>query len=132
MHSIADGLKTIKEMSCNRKKGTYLLTDCLAPYAHEKLAEEVKNSRGFSILCDNATDITMDKFFCVNVRYVITDKCEPTMRFYRLLGAGELGETDALFGLLSNTFAEDGIEWENVIGYRSDGDNLMQGGKNCC
>ena len=65
LHSIADDSKTIKKMSCNRSKGTYLLTDCLSPYAHKKLFEEIRNSRGFSILCDKATDITMDNTFFV-------------------------------------------------------------------
>ena len=130
LHSIANNSKTIKQMSCNRSKGTYLLTDCLSSYAHEKLVEEMKNSRGFSILCDKATDITMDKTFCVNVRCVITDKCEPTTRYYRLLPVGKNRGADALFEHLSKTFAEDGIEWKNVISCASDGENLVQGGKN--
>eukprot|EP00794_Sanderia_malayensis_P001634 gene1634-1812_t len=99
--------------------------NCLAPYAHKKLVEEMKSSRGFSILCDKATD----KTFCVNVRYV-NDKCEPTTKRYRLLLVGKEGGADALFELLATTFAEDEIEWNDVIGYASDGENLMQGRNN--
>eukprot|EP00794_Sanderia_malayensis_P006444 gene6444-7174_t len=89
----------------------------------------MKSSRGFSILCDKATDLTMNKTFCVNVRYV-NDKCEPTTKLYRLLPVGKEGGADALFALLATTFAEDGIEWNDVIGYASDGENLMQGRNN--
>ena len=94
---------------------TYLLTDCLSPYAHEKLVEKMKNSRGFSLLCDKATDITMSKTFCVNVRYVISGKCEPITRFHRLLPVGKDEGADALFELLTKTFAEDWIEWKNWL-----------------
>eukprot|EP00794_Sanderia_malayensis_P001687 gene1687-1880_t len=85
----------------------------------------MKSSRGFSILCDKATFCT----FCVNVRYV-NDKCEPTTKLYRLLLVGKEGGADALFELLATIFAEDGIEWNDVIGYASDGENLMQGRNN--
>ena len=69
LHFVADDSKAIQSMTCNRTKGTYLLTECLSPYAHEKLMEEIALFGGFSVLCDKATDITMNKIFCVNFRF---------------------------------------------------------------
>eukprot|EP00795_Rhopilema_esculentum_P005760 gene5760-11035_t len=58
LHFIADDSRAIKDMTCNRTKGTYLLTECLSVDAHERLINAMKAAKGFSILCDKATDIT--------------------------------------------------------------------------
>ena len=73
-------------MSCNRTKG-YLLKKCLPPYAHQKLVAEIKKN-GFSVLCDKATDITINKIFRVSVRYSKENEdgiLFPVTRLYRLL-----------------------------------------------
>ena len=129
LHFVADDSKAINSMTCNRTKGTYLLTECLSPYAHEKLIQEVALSGGFSVLCDKATDLTMNKIFCVNMRFLNSDTNEPVTRFYRLLPVND-GSAEGLFELLKETLEEDGIGWDKVIGYASDGENLMQGDKN--
>uniref|UniRef100_UPI00358E6B22 uncharacterized protein isoform X4 n=1 Tax=Myxine glutinosa TaxID=7769 RepID=UPI00358E6B22 len=128
LHGIADDSKGIKEMSCNRTKGTYLLTECLSQYAHEKLVEDLKLSSGFSILCDKATDITMNKVFCVNVRFLNANN-EPVTRFYCLIPVEE-GDATGLYASLESTLQKDELHWDKVIGYASDGENLMQGAKN--
>jgi hypothetical protein len=73
-------------MTCNHTKGTYLLTECLAPYAHDLLVADFKKSWGFSILCDKATDVTMNKYFmkvfCVNVHFLDENHLEPVTCFY--------------------------------------------------
>jgi hypothetical protein len=129
LHGIADDSKAIKNMTCNRTKGTYLLTECLAPHAHDLLVADLKKSRGFSILCDKATDITMNKVFCVNVRFLDESCCEPVTRFYRLIPVDQ-GDADSLFDSLNTALDQDKLLWENVTGYASDGENLMQGGNN--
>ena len=67
---VASDSKSIKDMTCGRTKATYLLTECLGVSAHEALLQELKEAKGFSILCDKATDIIMNKIFCINVRYI--------------------------------------------------------------
>ena len=129
LHGIADDSKAIKNMTCNRTKGTYLLTECLAPHAHDLLVTDLQKSRGFSVLCDKATDITMNKVFCVNVRFLDESRVEPVTRFYRLIPVEE-GDASGLFDSLNTALAEDELSWEKVTGYASDGENLMQGGNN--
>lgn len=125
LHGIADDSNAIKGMSCNRTKGTYLLTECLSQYAHEKLVDDLKSSSGFSILCDKATDATMNKVFCVNVRFVNGNN-NPVTRFYRLIPVEE-GDAAGLFSSLQNAMKKDDLHWSQVVGYASDGENLMQG-----
>ena len=67
LHFVANDSKVINGMTCNASKGAYLMTECLAISAHESIVEKMKNRRGFSILCDKVTYITMKKIFCVNV-----------------------------------------------------------------
>ncbi|KAK4319067.1 hypothetical protein Pmani_009961 [Petrolisthes manimaculis] len=129
LHFVADDSKAIKSMTCNRTKGTYLLNECLSPYAHEKLMEEVAVSGGISILCDKATYITMNKTFCVNLRFLKSNTFEPVTRFYRLIPVSD-GSAQGLFELLKETLVKDGIGWDQVVGYASDGENVMQGERN--
>lgn len=113
LHGIADDSKGIKDMSCNRTKGTYLLTECLSQYAHEKLVEELKVSSGFSILCDKATDITMKKVFCVNVRFLTVNN-DPVTRFYRLIPVEE-GDATGLFESLESALQKDELHWDKSL-----------------
>lgn len=129
LHHIADDSKSVKDMTCNRTKGTYLLTECLSVYAHENLVGNIKAAKGISILCDKATDVSMKKMFCVNVRFLPSDSSEPVTKLYRLLPV-EDGKVDGLFESLRAALEEDGISWDRVVGYASDGENLMQGQNN--
>ena len=126
LHGIAEDSKAVKAMTCNRTKGTYLLTECLAVYAHEQLVADLKKANGFSILCDKATDITMKKVFCVNLRYLNKETCQPITRFYSLIPVEE-GNAEGLFMCLQETLEKDELPWTKVLGYASDGENLMQG-----
>ena len=110
LHKIADDSKAIKNMTCNHTKGTYLFTECLAPYVHELLVANLKKARGFSILCDKAKDITMNKVFCGNVRFLDQSHFKPVTRAYRLIPVDSL----------DTALHEDQLLWENVTGYASD------------
>ena len=57
-------------MTCNHTKRTYLLTECLSVDAHERLKKCYEGWKRLLDLCDKATDITMNKTFCVNVRFI--------------------------------------------------------------
>ena len=80
LHYIPDDSPTIKDMTCGRTKGTYLLTECLSVNAHEKLVQSIKAAKGISILRDKATDVSMEKVFCVNVRFLPSDLSEPVTK----------------------------------------------------
>ena len=117
-------------MKCNRTRGTYLLTECLSVDARERLVNAMKAAKGFSILCDKATDITMNKTFCVNVRFIDSESNMPTTMLNRLLSVDSDGGAAALFQLLEQALEGDRIDWNSIIGYASDGENLMQGESN--
>ena len=129
LHYIADDSPTVKDMTCGRTKGTYLLTECLSVNAHENLVQSIKAAKGISILCDKATEVSVEKMFCVNVRFLPSDLSEPVTKLYRLLPV-EDGKADGLFQALGLALEEDGILWEQIVGYASDGENLMQGQNN--
>ena len=117
--------KIAHNITCGRTKTTYLLTECLFTSAHSRLVDEMSKSDGFSILCDKATEITLKKVYCVNVRFSINGSI--ISKLYRLIELKEGGDTDALFTALTKILHEDNLSWRNVIGYASDGENLMQG-----
>ena len=66
--------------------------------------------------------------FCVNVRFLPSDLSEPVTKIYRSLPV-EDGKADGLFQALGLALEEDGILLEQIVGYASDGENLMQGQK---
>ncbi|CAK8684056.1 unnamed protein product [Clavelina lepadiformis] len=120
---IASDSKAIKDMTCGRTKTTYLLTECLAVDAHERLIQELQEAKGFSILCDKASDISMNKIFCINVRYLYNGS--PRTQLYRLIRL-KRGNAEALFASLEEALVKDKLTWQQVVGYASDGENLMQ------
>ena len=126
---IANDSNTIKSIRCNRTKGSYLLTKCLAVYCREVFVAKLQNSKGFSILCDKSTDISCKKIFCVNVRIVDSSENKPVTSQYRLLEVHQ-GDADGLFATLSQAFIKDGLSFDKVVGYASGGENLMQGQSN--
>ena len=69
----------------------------------------------------------MKKTFCVNVRYVDSECATTKTKLYRLLSVDGNGGADSLFSILEDSLMEDGIESGKVVGYASDGENLMQG-----
>eukprot|EP00112_Aurelia_sp_Birch-Aquarium-sp1_P018380 Seg4379.2 transcript_id=Seg4379.2/GoldUCD/mRNA.D3Y31 product="hypothetical protein" protein_id=Seg4379.2/GoldUCD/D3Y31 len=117
-HGIANDSKGIKGMTCNRTKGTYLVTECLSVFSHGMLVADLKKSRGFPIVCDKATDITMNKVFCVNVRFLESSRSEPVTRF-RLIPIEE-GDATGLLNSLKIALEKDDLAWERVTGYASD------------
>ena len=89
------------------------------------MVADLKKANGFSILCDKATDIRKNKVFCVNVRYLDKEKCQPITRLYRLIPV-EDGNAQGLVNCLQDSLEKDELTWEQVLGYASDGENLMQ------
>ena len=94
------------------------------PYAHELLVADLKKARRFSTLCDKATDITMNKVFCVNVRFLDESRFKPVTRLIPVKDRDAAG----LFDSLDTALHEDQLLWEKVTGCASDDENWMRGG----
>ncbi|CAK8685795.1 unnamed protein product [Clavelina lepadiformis] len=121
---IASDSKEIKDTTINKRyKNNILLTECLAVDAHERLIQELQEAKGFSIPCDKASDISMNKIFCINVRYLYNGS--PRTKLYQLIRL-KRGNAEALFAVLEEALVKDKLTWQQVVGYASDGENLMQ------
>jgi len=113
LHFISSDSQNLHSMSCNRTKGTYLLTECLSVRAHKDLLIDLKNSSGFSILCDKATDITMTKIFCVTVRYSNPSTFDTESKLYRLIPV-EAGDATSLFNSLEACLKIKRMEYHGI------------------
>ena len=82
LHFVVDDSKTIRDMKCNKSKGTYLLTECLSTFAHQKLLEGIGTANGISILCDKATNITMEKKHFVSMFVTLTVNVQQQKQSY--------------------------------------------------
>ncbi|GFO38100.1 proteinral transcription factor ii-i repeat domain-containing protein 2 [Plakobranchus ocellatus] len=127
LHDIADDLKGIHDMSCNRTKDAYLLGECLTVYAHAIVQNKLKAWGSFSLLYNKATDISMNKnFLCQHIRFLDPDSSFPVEMLYRLLPI-ENGKAKGLFSALMDALEPHNLGWDFVVA--SDGENLMQGSK---
>lgn len=70
----------------------------------------------------------MKKVFCVCIKFLKIATCEPVTRFHSLIPVND-GCGEGLFELLKATL-EDGTGLNKVVGFASDGENLMQGERN--
>lgn len=57
-------------------------------------------------MCDKATDIIMNKFFCVNVHFMDESCFEPLTCFYQLIPVQD-GDATGLFDCLSTALEKD-------------------------
>ena len=71
----------------------------------------------------------MKKVFCVNVRYMEKETCQPITRLFALIPVEE-GNAEGLFNCLKVILEKEELPWTKVLGFTSDGENLMQGGNN--
>ena len=73
----------------------------------------------------------MNKVFCVSVRYLSQETAAPITRLYRLIPV-ENRDADGLFQSLQAAHNKDDIALNKVIGFASEGENLMQRTKQLC
>lgn len=109
-------------MTCNKTKETYLLTECFSVNVHENLLVKSiklkKAAKGVLILCDKIPIFKEKNVFNLWRSFN-----------YRLLPT-ENGNADRLFESLRAVLEEDDTSWDRVVGYPSDGENLIQGQSN--
>lgn len=62
----------------------------------------------------------------MNVHFVDGSQNKPVTSLYHLLEVHQ-EDADGLFATLNQVFTKEGLSFENVVGYASDGENLIQG-----
>jgi len=64
---------------------------------------------------------------CINIRYVASGKAKA---FLYKLAPVTCGNAETLFKVIKELFDNDNSPWDKLVGYASDGENLMQGTSN--
>ena len=127
-HAFPDS-KIAKEVKCARTKTTAVIKHALAPAAHKNLISKVSTSPAFSLLMDESTDRGDLKREGTLIRYYDEATLHVTTGF---LGLQEVPQATAsnLFECLDFHLKQDGLTYEKLIGWNSDGASVMLGKRN--
>lgn len=127
-----------QKVSCKRTKTKGIIINVLGEDAKEKLITILKNTK-FSILTGESTDISSTKTSCILVRFYCQESGKIVSRFWDLQqifndndpkGAEEGATARRLFNHIKSSFNKYDIPSKNVIGFGSDGSNVMMGSEN--
>lgn len=125
--------QVLKNIRCNRTKATLITQNVIGLSSFEELIELLKITP-FSLIIDESTDRSSTKHLAMTARLVLSD---PTKyQFYVrniFLGLLAVEKSDAvtLYSSIVQFFTENGILYKtNLIGFASDGANVMVGRKN--
>uniref|UniRef100_A0A1X7VI38 DUF4371 domain-containing protein n=1 Tax=Amphimedon queenslandica TaxID=400682 RepID=A0A1X7VI38_AMPQE len=99
----------IAKFSSGRTKTTAVITNVLAPYTQQKLINSMN----------------VMKSACMVIRIFDEDAGIVRSEFYKLAELGDKADAETLFNAIESTFREDGIPFDNLIGFASDGANTM-------
>lgn len=129
---------TAKALALKRTKATAIVKNVIGSSYKEELANKLKETK-FSVLCDESTDVGSVKSSCVVVRFHDKNAGVVECKFWELYdvynakdpGSVQEGATGKnLFEGLMATFDKYNIPVANIIGFGSDGCNVMMGVNN--
>lgn len=127
-----------QSLAMKKTKTKGVIMNVLGADEKENLTSILKSSK-FSILTDESTDIASVKTACVLVRLYSETNGRIVTRFWNLeqifnandpRGTEEGASANRLFEMLQETFRSRDIPYDNVIGFASDGCNVMMGCRN--
>lgn len=127
----------LKDVNLSRTKVTSVIKNVIGVEAKKQLAEKLKKTK-FSILTDESTDISSEKTCCIVVRFFDAESQSITSKLWGLVqvfnsdisGENASATAEHLYNLLIKSFNEFNIPMENIIGFGSDGCNIMMGCNN--
>ncbi|KYN18889.1 Zinc finger MYM-type protein 1, partial [Trachymyrmex cornetzi] len=116
----------LEKLQIHRTKCSMLITNVLAPAILSDLIEDVKESKlGYSLIVDESTDIAVNKFMGICIRYY-SKKYKTVMidflGFIELKKATAIDLKDALVQYLSQI----NLDISEMIGLGTDGANVLQ------
>lgn len=128
--------KIAKELGVRRTKAKAIVTNVIGATEKEKLCTILKKTK-FSILVDESTDIAVTKTVCILVRYFAEELGKIKTSLWELLplyqeetNVDYQGTADHLYKVIINTFTQKEIALSNIVGFASDGCNVMMGQHN--
>lgn len=130
--------KILKETNITRKKTAKIIYKGVGPGHKAELAEKLKTSK-FSIMTDESTDISTSKASCVVVRFFNDISGRIESKFWNLheifsdddpSAVNEGATAENIYKKLKKSIMDYGIPLKNVVGFGSDGCNVMMGSAN--
>ncbi|KAB0790621.1 hypothetical protein PPYR_14935 [Photinus pyralis] len=139
LKEIAPDSRTLSDMQLGRTKLTALVKNVIGLEHKNDLIQTLKMSK-FSILTDESTDISCQKTACIVVRYYDQGCSRIRSSFWELIqlfgDSADQGTVDTsvtgerLYNVIVNSFEKHNIPLSNVVGFASDGCNVMMGKNN--
>ncbi|CAK1590602.1 unnamed protein product [Parnassius mnemosyne] len=127
--------KATSEIKMHRTKCTAVIQEVLAPHFKKNLRTDISNN-SYSLIIDESTDVSVNKYLAVVVRYFDPMIGKVITRFWNLIQLFDEKTTDhvanaeKLFNTVIGSFQKYEIPTENIIGFGSDGCNTMMGCNN--
>lgn len=124
-----------KGINIKRTKCTAVISNVIGDFEKQELLNLLRRAK-FSILSDESTDISANKCICIVVRFFDTRVQKISSSFLELVpifdadAESSLQNAEHLFEKIINIFKSNDVPLENIIGFGSDGCNLMMGQHN--
>ena len=128
VHAFPD-CKIAKEVKCARTKSTAVVKHAIAPAVHKAMIADVLVSPAFSLMMDESTDRGDQKREGSLIRYYDESSLKVKTGFLGLLDVVQANAAN-LFECLDFQLKEDGLTYEKLIGWNSDGASVMLGIRN--
>ncbi|XP_063860623.1 LOW QUALITY PROTEIN: uncharacterized protein LOC135100933 [Scylla paramamosain] len=114
-----------RSVRCGRQTSREIVVKCIGNESLKEIVACLKIHK-YSIIVDESTDVSTTKQLAIVVRVVNTQQCTVEDKFLQLLDV-EDSSAEGLFHLLSTFFDENGIPFENMLGFAADNASVMMG-----
>ena len=117
----------IADIKCKRTKCCKIITKVLSPVIENNL-EKILSSNRFSLLIDESTDLSNEKYLCFLVRYFINGQINTSL--LDLIPVSAEGDSAKCMYMQFKTCVQKRkIDLNNIVGFCSDNANVMVGRK---
>lgn len=127
MQAVCLDSKIAKEIKCSSTKTHDIIDHIIGKESFDSLCEDLRQSK-FSLIIDESTDLSTTKHLCLVSRYAKMNRIKDC--FLALIPLEEANAA-TLFEHIVNFFRSNDIPYKsNLIGFASDGANVMMGRNN--
>ena len=130
--------KIAQEVTLGKTKATGIVKNVIGKCHFEELAQQLRTTK-FSVIIDESTDIGTIKTLAICVRFLDNGKNAIITRFWKLVQVFSSNEPNSavqgataerLYQSMIDTFKIADVPLDNIIGFASDGCNVMFGAQN--
>lgn len=126
--SVCPDSEIASSIKCKRSKTTAIVKNVTGTHFQQSLAATLRTSK-FSVIVDETTDVASVKEMCIITRYFDENNKKILSSFFGLIEVPR-ADAETLFQDLKRHFESNEIPLGNIIGYASDGANVMMGCNN--